>query len=157
MCAMHRCVMHARPHCSHIGYCSSSGGGFGDGSTSSSTSSIVPLPVVVVVVVVAPQPRFVCLYPLARSRRGCFLRCFCFVFFSQDCCLSSFCPFMFCHQFLPLPLPLGLIFLPHLQWCRFCPCPHFLHVLPSMFALALALSVAISCHGNIEGKGKGKD
>ena len=67
---------------------------------------------------------------------------------------------MFWHKFLPLPLPLPLpsrlIFLPYLQWCCFCPCPHFLHVLPSMFALALALSVAILCHGNIEGKGKGK-
>jgi len=64
--------------------------------------------------------------------------------------------FMLCHQFLPLPLLSGLILLPHLLWCRFWPCPHFLLVLPSMVALALALSVAILCHDNIEGQGQGQ-
>ena len=39
---------------------------------------------------------------------------------------------------------------------RFCPCPHFPHVLPLMFALALALYIAMTRNGNWEGKGKGK-
>ena len=31
---------------------------------------------------------------------------------------------------------------------RFCPCPHFPHVLPLMFALALALYIAMTRNGN---------
>ena len=93
-------------------------------------------------------------------------------------------------KFCPCPCPQKSYFCPILaSGCRFCPCPHFLHVLssifafalalgtdffapsfmvlflplpqflhllPSMFAFALALSFAISCHGNMGGKGTGK-